>query len=82
MNGREAAALFIDLFERCDFPFRRLCLRESILTNPEKTGGYELHIKDHFTDANRDRIKAIAKRHDLSVEKKDGHLIVYKPRKK
>jgi hypothetical protein len=72
VNGKEAR----------DFPFSQLCLKKSTLTNPEESRGFELHIKDQFTDADRDCIKAIAREHYLSVEKKDGHIIIYKQRKR
>jgi hypothetical protein len=46
-----------------------------------KSEGYELHVKNHFDEADWQSLKTVIQKRGLSMQEYDGYIVIYKPRK-
>ena len=79
LDRKEASSYLKELLTKCNLASDSFILIEP---NPNDTlsKGYKIRIMASMSNACREQIKTITKKHDLAVMEEQNQIIVYKPK--
>ncbi len=81
MKREEAIQLLKEIVTACEtVDYRRISLKSpGEKTNPDSEG-FELNLKNHFSEAEWKRLKGIVQAHGLSLKENGDCVTIYTPR--
>ncbi len=76
VKRQEAVELLNELLAYC----KELNPRLISLKPSRQPDDFEIHIKDHVADADRENLKSIVQKHGLAIKENTDYLIIYTPK--
>jgi hypothetical protein len=76
VKREEAIAVLKEIVETCN----KVDYKHIALNAIEESEGYELHIKNHFDEADFERLKDVLQKRNLSMKKHKDYVVIYKPK--
>jgi hypothetical protein len=73
MNREEAMAVLKEIVKIC----QKVGVTYISLKSAKESESYELHIEDHFDEKDCEILQNILQKHNLSMRKNDGRVIIY-----
>ena len=79
LNRKEASSCLKELVTKCDLAFNSFIL---VKPNPNDTMsmGYKIRIMASMSEACREQVKTITKKHNLAVIEEQSQIIAYTPK--
>jgi hypothetical protein len=83
MKREEAIELLKEIVAACkNIDYKRISLESPSEKANADSEGFELHVKNHFNEADWKRLKSIVQTRGLSVKEYDGWIIIYTVRQR